>query len=835
MRQAAYDNLDSIREDRTIGAKRQSAFRGIVICLSLAAGLYAQTATVPWSGYAHGPQHTGLSTIGSQRLEKVKWVTPVDQVLQNTQGTLYIHYGSPVITAANTVILPVRTSTDNTYRVEAHSGADGSLLYTLPTTYTPPPHSWIPVFGVTLSQGTRLYYPGPGGTVYYRDQPDAATGPSGQIAFYGNAVYAANQSTFDNQVMISTPITADANGNIYFGFDVKAGSNTENLTSGLARIGADGTGSWISASAAAQGDNSIVEVALNCAPAVSNDGSILYFAVSGGPVGQGYQGGYLVSVDSTSLAAIARVRLTDPETGTDAIVPDIGSASPTVGPDDDVYYGVLESGGTNNDDRGWLLHFDKTLAVSKTPGAFGWDDTASVVPASLVPTYTGTSTYLLFTKYNNYMGLGPGGNGHNKIAVLDPHAQMTDPVNHVLPVTVMQEVITILGQTLDPPGNPNGSVREWCINSGAIDPFTAAALANSEDGALYRWDFASNSFTQKVVLTTGVSEAYTPTAIGADGTVYAINDANLFAVGQASNMTVVSSHTGNFTPGQTGAQYILTATNSGTAATNGVVTVTDILPASLAAQSINGQGWNCTQPAGPCTRIDSLGAGASYSALTLTVNVPSSAPSSVTNTAGVSADGAANSINATSYDVTGIIPPPASLTIVKSHSGNFIQGQTGATYTVTVSNGAGAGPTNGTVTVTESVPHAMSLSSMAGDGWTCPNGAVSCTRTDSLPAGSSYLPITVTVNVANDAATPAVNQVNVSYGGWTSSNATDSTTIISPCAVTQDGSASVADVQRVVNEALGIAQSLDDLNHDSAVNSIDVQLVINAALGLGCF
>ncbi len=138
--------------------------------------------------------------------------------------------------------------------------------------------------------------------------------------------------------------------------------------------------------------------------------------------------------------------------------------------------------------------------MTKTPGAFGWDDTASVVPANLVPSYTGASAYLVFTKYNNYQGIGPGGNGHNKIAVLDPNAQMTDPITGA---TVMQEVITILGPTLSPSGNPNGSVREWCINSGAIDPYTAAALANSEDGTLYRWDFASNTFTQKVSLTTG--------------------------------------------------------------------------------------------------------------------------------------------------------------------------------------------------------------------------------------------------------------------------------------------------------------------------------------------
>ena len=64
-------------------------------------------------------------------------------------------------------------------------------------------------------------------------------------------------------------------------------------------------------------------------------------------------------------------------------------------------------------------------------------------------------------------------------------------------------------------------------------------------------------------MTAGVGEAYTPTAIGADGAAYAINDANLFAVGQASNLTISSSHTGDFTEGQNAAAYTLTVTNSG--------------------------------------------------------------------------------------------------------------------------------------------------------------------------------------------------------------------------------------------------------------------------------
>jgi hypothetical protein len=200
-----------------------------------------------------------------------------------------------------------------------------------------------------------------------------------------------------------------------------------------------------------------------------------------------------------------------------------------VGPDGDVYYGVLETPCcTSHHDRGWLLHFDSNLdSPSKVPGSFGWDDTASVVPAAAMPGYTGTSSYLILTKYNNYAETG--GDGVNKVAVLDPSATQTDAYSTV---TVLKEVITVTGVTGDASNGGLPAVREWCINTAAIDPYTKSAIINSEDGTVYRWDFASNSLSQRVVLTSGRGEAYTPTVIGPDGTSYAVNDAILFAVGQ---------------------------------------------------------------------------------------------------------------------------------------------------------------------------------------------------------------------------------------------------------------------------------------------------------------
>jgi uncharacterized repeat protein (TIGR01451 family) len=124
-------------------------------------------------------------------------------------------------------------------------------------------------------------------------------------------------------------------------------------------------------------------------------------------------------------------------------------------------------------------------------------------------------------------------------------------------------------------------------------------------------------------------------------------------------------------------------------------------------------------------------------------------------------------------------PPPASLSIAKTHTGNFTQGQQNATYTVTVSNAANAGPTSGTVTVTETVPSGLMFVSMAGTGWTCPGTAANnCTRSDALNGGASYPSITVTVNVAANASSPHVNMVSVSGGGSATASITDATTIL---------------------------------------------------------
>ena len=220
---------------------------------------------------------------------------------------------------------------------------------------------------------------------------------------------------------------------------------------------------------------------------------------------------YLLALDSTTLATVDKVKLFDPaHTATAANVDDISTASPMVGPDGDVYYGVLDNNNDNHD-RGYLLHFSGDLKTQKITGSFGWDDTPSIVPASMVPSYHGHSSYLLMTKYNDYVE--NGGSGFNKLAILDPNATQIDPTTGI---TVMKEVLTIKGVTPDSefpdvPGTGARMVHQQRRGRRGAQ----SILANSEDGHLYRWDLTTNTLTQKIAMSGGVGEAYTPTSVGA--------------------------------------------------------------------------------------------------------------------------------------------------------------------------------------------------------------------------------------------------------------------------------------------------------------------------------
>ncbi|WP_009631938.1 DUF11 domain-containing protein [Synechocystis sp. PCC 7509] len=129
---------------------------------------------------------------------------------------------------------------------------------------------------------------------------------------------------------------------------------------------------------------------------------------------------------------------------------------------------------------------------------------------------------------------------------------------------------------------------------------------------------------------------------------------------------------------------------------------------------------------------------------------------------------------------TNVIVTLPDMAIAKSHTGNFNKGQTG-TYTLTATN-LGPGTTNGTVTISDTLPTGLTPTAATGTGWTCTisGQVVTCTRSDALAATTSYPPITLTVNVAVNAPASITNTATVSGGGQantTNDSVNDATTI----------------------------------------------------------
>lgn len=465
-----------------------------------------------WPTYGGNAQHTGLSPAKLQGMDRIRWSTPVDLDPQYSGDNLYIHYGSPLATPGNTLVVTVKTGATDGFKVEGRKGYSGSLLWTHVTDYTLPSHNWVPSCGPCLISPTKVVIPGAGGTTFQRTNIDSATGTTTQGCFYGVADYILNKATMDAAVKICTPLTPDSQGNVYFGF--VADSNPLGIVSGIAKVAPDGTGTWRAASDAS-GDASAGRPLYNCAPALNAAETEVYMTFIGSdPV--------LSGMSTADLSNIHHVKPLDPKTGNPAVSFDDGTSSPTVAPDGDIYFGAFDNPFSYTHLRGYMYRFSSAFVQKDFCGAFGWDDTASIIPRSMVPSYQGSSPYLLMTKYNNY--LEGGGAGDNRLAILDPNDFQFEAIDQT---NTMKEVLTILGPTAD----PRGGVVEWCINTAAVDVADKAVLVNSEDGKAYCWDLVTNSVDENIRLTDGRGEAYTPTVIGPDGTAYSINDAQLFAIG----------------------------------------------------------------------------------------------------------------------------------------------------------------------------------------------------------------------------------------------------------------------------------------------------------------
>jgi hypothetical protein len=521
------------------------------LTLTLSTGAVAQS----WSCYGGNPQHTGLFTGASQSASLVHWQASLDDDRGYYGGEVLIHYAAPMVTSLNTVVHGYRFTASGTgtniydnWRMIGRNGSTGAVVWSLDTDYSAAviwPQDWTSVYPTALVQvsgspTTAMAAAGAGGSILVRTSADTPSSTVNRYVFYTNLSDFNNNKAGYSVVKICTPLTADKAGNVYFGYLVSG-----SLPSGAPALGTGGvarvnTVTGVATYKSVQGlgiDSNLSRPALNAAPALSNDGTSIYVALTGGD-------NMLAKLDAGTLNPTAQVILKDPSIPAgQAYLINESSGSPMVGPDGHVFMGVF--GNQWRESHGWMLQFDSDLNANNSAGkrfpagAFGWDDTASVVPANIVPSYRGHSSYLICTKYNNYdMGGDPGADGSNHIAVLDPGSDSKSK-DRQSGIPVMNEIALILGPSLikNDPSHPQARY-EWCINSVAIDVPRKSAIINSEDGHMYRWSFVTNSVVESLDLQPATGEAYTSTAIGPDGQIYAINNAILFAIGSTKANSV---------------------------------------------------------------------------------------------------------------------------------------------------------------------------------------------------------------------------------------------------------------------------------------------------------
>ncbi len=228
--------------------------------------------------------------------------------------------------------------------------------------------------------------------------------------------------------------------------------------------------------------------------------------------------------------------------------------------------------------------------------------------------------------------------------------------------------------------------------------------------------------------------------------------------------------------------YTITLTNDGASdAVNSVVR--DQLPAGLTLVSSNPSVGSYNASTGDWT-VPSL---AATSNATLSIVARVDVVGSIQNNASIISNGTTdpNSSNNNASATIGSVSPD--LTILKSHTGNFVRGSIGM-YQIKVTN-SGSSPTSAAVTMTDTLPAGLVPQTAVGTGWSCSinNQDVTCSRSDALAASSSYTDIVLTVQVSQSAAGASgtgslTNTANVSGGGETNSNnnsANDTATIVS--------------------------------------------------------
>ncbi len=556
-----------------------------------------------WPQWGQNPQHTGtINVLGQdlgQKLADIVYDPFVPQEQAFTGGELLTHYqvplldGEDVFMAFKTGSYPLDQPDPTQFEVfhQKRLHWEGGQLvekWDFQTDWKPLPIDfvgfWEPVYHAVLANG-HVYDVGLGGTLFKLNRGDGTV--EAHINPFG--------TTIDPNTFVSSPPSADTDGNIFY-FVIQLDNTETTIGSWLVKVAPDDSTSKVAyttlipdAPSTCRGrfTNSqlpwppsptatptftfpcgMARAGVNVAPAIAPDGTI--YTV--GRVDNSSRYGWVIAVNpdltlkwhksmrnlfsdgcgvsipiATSatpakstcrFGAVTSVNFgVDPTTNRpgDGNVLDQSSSSPTVLPDGNVLYGAYTR---YNIARGHLIKFNGATGAVMAFFDFGWDTTPAV--------FSHDHTYSIVIKDNHYdeeagFYCNPTGGVSNTVCAFTgiPAGPfyITQLNSNLVPEWKFHSTET---NSCGPSGcvsdHPNGF--EWCINAPAIDG-NRTVYVESEDGNVYVipqghtgvFDMGSPD-VKRLFLKLALGAAYTPFSIDREGRLYAQNAGHLFVVGE---------------------------------------------------------------------------------------------------------------------------------------------------------------------------------------------------------------------------------------------------------------------------------------------------------------
>ncbi len=317
---------------------------------------------------------------------------------------------------------------------------------------------------------------------------------------------------------------------------------------------------------------------------------------------------------------------------------------------------------------------------------------------------------------------------------------------------------------------------------------------------------------------------------------------------QTIDLAIEKSATGPFVKTVSGSGYALKVSNLGKAASAGVLTVADILPAGISytsgslsmtgsatsssvACSFAGQSLTCTSAAG-----FSLAGGAGFTvAFQVDIAVSAGTPCAtgtaadcVTNSAALSGGGDGIPANNQSSVTSALVSGP-DLVLKKTALTSLITVNNPAKFALAVSNigplAAPFGSPAPVITVTDTLPANLEYVSATGTGWTCSSSGVvtagqiiACTTTQTIAAnGGTASLITITTKALPAlAGQNALNTATVQGGGEPITNYDSATVANSGTAAANNASSASVKVQAAASLTGTVWR---DSNHDRELSA----------------